>query len=268
MSPFIALILGIIQGLTEFLPVSSSGHLVLWGRFLGFDEPKVGFDVFVHFGTLLAILLYFRRDVWRLMRAPFAGSRDGAAQDRRLLLWLAVSTFITAVIGLLCEDWVDRLFMNPLLAAIMLLVTGFILFVSDRIPTHERTAAQMGWFRAAWLGLAQTFALFPGISRSGTTIVAGLAAGLRRDEAARYAFLLAIPAIGGATVLKFRDMIGDPAISPLSYALGGAAAFISGYAVIGLLLRLVRRQKLRYFAYYCWAFGLVSIVLLLSGVVS
>jgi len=268
MSLIVATILGLIQGLTEFLPVSSSGHLVLWGRFLGFAEPKVGFDVFVHFGTLLAILLYFRRDVWRLVRAPFAGARDGAAEDRRLLLWLLVSTVVTAVVGIACEDWVDTLFACPLSAAVMLLVTGNLLALSDRISPRERTAAQLGAKRSVWMGLAQSFALFPGISRSGTTIVAGLAAGMRRDEAARYAFLLAIPAIGGATLLKLRDITADSLISPLAYALGGLAAFISGYAVIGLLLRLVRRQKLRYFAWYCWAFGLVSVVLLVTGAVA
>ena len=264
---FIAIALGVVQGLTEFLPVSSSGHLVLWGHYLGFAEPKVGFDVFVHFGTLLAILLYFRRDVINLVRAPFAGSRPGAAEDRRLLLWLAVSTVVTAAIALALEDWIDLLFGCPLSAAVMLLVTGNMLLLSDTFPSGQRACSQLGLKRSTALGLAQTFALFPGISRSGTTIVAGLAAGLRREEAARYAFLLAIPAIGGATVLKFKDMLADPAISPLAYALGGLAAFLSGYAVISLLLRLVRRQKLRYFSYYCWAFGLVSIVLLSTGVV-
>jgi len=263
---FIAAILGVIQGLTEFLPVSSSAHLVLWGRFLGLSEPKVGFDVFVHFGTLVAILLYFRRDIWRLL-SSLGSKREGAADDRRVLLWLAVSTVVTAAIGIAAEDWIDTLFGCPLSAAVMLLVTGNLLFLSDRFAPGARTAAQLGLPRSVWLGLAQAFALFPGISRSGTTIVAGLGAGMNRAEAARYAFLLAIPAIGGAAVLKLKDMLADPIVSPGAYLAGGLGAFLAGYAVIGLLLNLVRRQKLRYFAWYCWAFGLVSIGLFATGAV-
>jgi undecaprenyl-diphosphatase len=256
------MILGLIQGLTEFLPVSSSGHLVIWEQFMHFKSPDLSFEVMLHFGTLFAVILYFWRDIVQLLTSLFVKGDAEMAARRRVLLYLAVSTVITGTVGILFSDTFERLFQTPRFCAAMLLVTATLLLLSDRVKTGSMEMGYMGWVRALIIGIGQAIAITPGISRSGTTIVTGVFCGLKREDAARYSFLLAIPAIGGAALLDFKDMAALAPGVGLGYALGALTAFISGLVVIRFLIELVKRRRLIYFSIYCYLFGIISLILL------
>src|SRR4051812_41854656 len=212
---FQAIVIGIIQGLTEFLPVLSSAHLIVIPQLLGWNTAFINsatFDVMLHAGTLVALLIYFWRDVVRLLGAFFAsiGDRSLAGDhDRRLAWLLLISTIPAALLGALFESFFDTYFRDNLLFIPVLLVVGaVVLFVAERAARHVRDMWQLTWLDAVIIGLAQALALFPGISRSGVTIATGLFLGMKREAAARFAFLMGIPVIAGATVWKLRD-IGD-----------------------------------------------------------
>jgi undecaprenyl-diphosphatase len=258
---FQAIFLGLLQGVTEFLPVSSSGHLAVAQHFLpGFAQPGVLFDVLLHVATMGAVVLYFRRECLLLASAPFR--RDGEAQlYRRLLMLLLVGSLPTAVIGLLFKDFFIGLFDNLTVVSLMLLITGCLLFLSERLRRGGRREEQLNWTDALLVGTVQGGAIIPGISRSGSTIAALLLKGVDGETAARFSFLLALPAVFGAALLSLADLQGlDTAALP-SYLAGMLVAFVSGLLSIHLLLAVVRRRRLFAFAIYCWLAGTLFLIL-------
>ncbi len=260
-----AIILGLVQGLTEFLPVSSSAHLVIIGALLKCRQDMV-FDIAVHLGTLGAILIYYRVDLWRLFIAlrylPALARREAipvAQKDYAYLhLYLFLATLPAVVVGLTLKDRIEQAFASPLFSSAMLLITGVILYSSRWSPA---TKTALDFRKAIWIGLAQACAILPGISRSGSTITAGLLLGLERPKAAEFSFLMAIPAIGGAAVLFARDVLesGWPGGDWRLLVVGAIVSFVTGYVAIAMLLKLLRRDSFGYFAYYCWAAGLFGI---------
>ena len=260
MDSFSALVLGLLQGLTEFLPISSSGHLVLAEWLLGIESQDLAFVVFVHFGTMLATVTAFRREVAGMLLAGgrFAARRTTWADPNlRLLVFIIVGTIPAAVVGLLFEEHIEVVFSNPLLVSGMLLLTGLILWFTRSLKAGTRA---IGWRETITVGLAQALAILPGISRSGVTISAALYRDVNKAGAVEFSFLLALPAILGATLLKVIDLFQNPppAGAYLPLLLGTVAAYVSGYAAIIFLLQAVRRGKLYLFSFYCWAVGLLA----------
>ena len=265
-----AVLLGFIQGLTEFLPVSSSGHLVLAGHFLGVKKTGIAFEVFLHFGTLMAIVTVFRRMIWEIIISCVGGTeaflrgdterRRAHHRGLRLALWIVVGSIPAAVFGILFKNSVEEAFSNPTLVSICLIATGLILWSTRFFTLADRT---IGGGNALLIGLAQALAILPGISRSGATISTALIRGINGEEAVTFSFLLAIPAILGATLLEVVHLLSHaPSHSELStWIFGAVAAYISGYFAITLLLNTVRRGKLDYFSYYCWGVGLSGLIL-------
>lgn len=256
--------LGILQGLTEFLPVSSSGHLVLGQRLMGLKEPELMFDVAVHVGTLCAVLLFFRQDIWSMVRGLWA--RDPQGRKGRRLLWLVVAGSIpTAVMGLLLKDTFESMFASLLAVGIALLVTGGLLMLTRLAPAGGRRLERTGAGRAFLVGVAQGMAITPGISRSGATISTGLLLGMDRKLAAHFSFVLSIPAILGALVLQLKDLAPGAPVNLGPLFIGATAAALSGYLALWLLMGLVQRGKLHWFAPYCLALGLAAIAWHLMG---
>jgi len=257
MSYWDAILLGILQGLTEFLPVSSSGHLVLAQELLGVNQPGVAFELLAHLGTLGAVLVYFRAAIWRLGKAVFG---VGSRTDRFMVLWLVIGTVPAGLVGFLLEDFFEGAFSSPLATSAMLLVTALILLATRFVRYGQRPVA---WHSALAMGVGQALAIMPGISRSGTTIAAGLFAGVRPAQAAEFSFLLAIPAIGGAILLKADELIhvGSAAAGP--YLVGAVLSFLFGLVAVYLVLSTIRRGKFDYFAYYCFAAGALGLYLFL-----
>ena len=257
-----AIILGIVQGLTEFLPVSSSGHLVIFQKLLNFHDPGVLFEIAVHLGTLVAVLIYFRKDIGEIIASLFVWKKDAPEHIKRahhLLLHLIIASIITAVIGFAFKEKLESLFENTLLVGFMLIITGGVLFASDKIKNTQKK--NMSVSSSLLVGLAQSIAILPGISRSGATITTGIFTGRTRDLATRFSFLLSIPAILGATLLKFKDL--QSAVSNgsmgLNFFLGGIFAAVVGYFAIAFLIRMIKKAKLFYFSIYCWIIGLITI---------
>ena len=300
MSAFEAVLLGLVQGLTEFLPVSSSGHLVLAKTLLGVPGGGITFEVMVHFGTFLAIVTVFRREIGKLIVSVIggigtlvqqgggvrrleadgrgtAGKGKGKGKElqwrgggvstftstsayRKLALWIGIGSVPAACLGLLFEETVEQAFSSPTLVSSALLVTGGMVW-STRYVKEIR--GDVGCADAVLIGVAQAFAMIPGISRSGATIVTGLWRKVDRAKAAEFSFLLALPVILGATVLKLKDVFEALPSSAEGWSLvvGTATAYGSGYVAIRVLLDIVRRGKLDRFAYYCWVVGLVGLFL-------
>ena len=262
-----ALILGIIQGLTEFLPVSSSAHLVLGKTLLAVHEHGIVFEVFVHFGTLLSVLLVYRRDIYVLIQSLMTGLRragqigDYYRQDRsfRFLVYILAGSVPAGVIGILFNDPIEKAFSDPFMVSGMLLVTGTILLLTRFIRPPQR---EITFMKAILIGCAQSMAIMPGISRSGSTISMALFLGISREEAARYSFLLAVPVILGATLLKLVELLRHvPSTAEIEdLVVGTAISFLSGYVAIKLLLMFIRKGKLDYFAWYCFAIGFVGLL--------
>lgn len=239
---------GLVQGLTEFLPVSSSGHLVLIPALLGIDEPDLATSAVLHLGTLLAVVWFYRTDLIGLIRDP------ASDHSKRIWMLLAIGTIPAAVVGLTLDGPIEILFSEPGYVAIALVVTGAILAVGALFTPGERTLEDGRPGDAVVVGMAQALALIPGISRSGMTITAGLAQGLGRIEAARYGFLLGIPTIAGAGLLEGADLVGRGGFE-WSVLVGMAVAAVTGYITIGALVRLLGRMGLAPFAIYCIGFG-------------
>jgi undecaprenyl-diphosphatase len=262
---FEALILGIIQGATEFLPISSSGHLLLLPSIFGLDEPNLNAIAIAHQGTLLAVLIYFRGDLWRILRAVIGGLRSGkplADLDSRLGWYIALGSIPAVLAGLFFADAIDTFLAKPVAAALALIVTGLILIAGERLVTGQKSLAGIGWIDALIIGVAQALALVPGISRSGITISAGLGRGLNRETAARYSFLLGVPAIAGAGLLAALDLAGSASASEQipELLLTFVVAAVVGYACIHFLLNWLRERTLFLFAGYCIAFGLIYVL--------
>lgn len=271
MSILEAIFLGILQGATEFLPISSSGHLVLVPRMFNLTQPSLTVIAIAHVGTLLAVLIYFSRDLWNILRATLSGILQGAplaTTEARLGWFIVVGSIPAAVAGLTLEDFFDEVFGTPVAAAAFLLVTAVLLVTGERLLSGQKKLSQMGWVDAIIIGLFQMLALLPGISRSGSTITAGLARGLSRATAARYSFLLGVPAILGAGLLAVLDLLeaGNLAAQAPALLATFVAAAVSGYACIHFLLSWLRRRSLFPFAIYCVVLGSGYLVLTFLGV--
>lgn len=267
MSWFQALILGIIQGLTEFLPVSSSGHLVLVPAALGWAAPPLVFDTTVHLGTLLALLVVFWRDLVGLLVAWWRGlwSRQPfATAESRLAWWIILGTIPGVLAGLLLEDTFEALFGRPAAVGGFLLVTAALLTLAEVVGRRRRVLPETGWLDALLVGIGQAAAIAPGLSRSGTTITVGMFRQLTREAAARFSFLLAVPIVAGAGLAQLARWIlnGGEEVQALALLIGFATAALSGYAAIRFLLAYLRRRPLYPFAVYCAIVGVLAIALL------
>lgn len=262
-----AFVLGIVQGATEFIPVSSSGHLVLVPWLLYWPEPGLVFDTIVHWGTLVAVLAVFWRDIVALTRA-WARSlveRSLNQTEARLAWLIIVGTLPAALMGFLWKDFFESLFGSPGWVAALLLVTGMLLALSERLGKRQRSMGDLSWLDSVLIGLAQGLAIAPGISRSGATIAMGLLRGVKREAAARYSFLLATPIIFGAGLLPLADLFRSEAVGAQSPSLvvGFLAAAVSGYLCIRFLLAYLQRGRLYVFAAYCWLAGSASLTIFL-----
>lgn len=254
-----ALIMGIVQGLTEFLPISSSGHLIIVPYLLGWDDEfitSLAFSVMLHIGTLAALLAYFRADWVRIVPAGFATIRDRsfAGDPDRRLAWLLVATTIpAAVVGLVFSDVIETAIREPGLVALTLVVGGVIMWAADRVGRMDRRVEDVTFPIAIAIGAAQALALIPGISRSGISISAGRFAGLDRDAAARFSFLMATPITIGAIVFEIRRLVTGEAgveVDLLPLVVGLASSFVAGVFAISVLLRYLRTHSLTVFVVY------------------
>ena len=270
-------VLGFVQGVAEFLPISSSGHLTLFQHFFGMPEPDQLFNVLLHFATLLAVCVVYWRDILEMIGEFFRffgelfsrrSYRGNPPEARRMVLLLIVGTLPLFAV-LLINDQVESLGNNPIFVSCALLVTGCILFLSDRMAKGRKTTRNATLTDVLLVGVAQGFATVPGLSRSGCTISAGMALGFDRKFAVRYSFLLSLPAVLGATLLKVLDVLelegGVPEESIPVYVLGMAVAAVVGYFSIKLVNLLAAKGKFGAFAYYCWGAGLVFLALSISG---
>ena len=262
-----ALFLGLLQGLTEFLPVSSSGHLVIAQSYLNFEAPPLLFDCLLHFGTILAVIFVYRNQILRILSALGRAfiKKDISPEnwlkdpERKLALLIVAGSIPTAIIGLTGKDFFAALFASPKTAAAMLLVTGVILYAGENFSKERKVG--IGFRQAIFIGTAQGIAIIPGISRSGTTIVTGLFCGLRREEAASFSFLLSVPAILGATLLELGEALSyNTACNWPAYPGGILISFLTGIIAIKTFLFLLKKHKLSYFAYYCFALGVIVLL--------
>lgn len=243
LSAWQAVLLGLVQGLTEFLPVSSSGHLVIGQALLGIDADMLTFDIFVHVGTLVAVFVAFWPDIAALLRRPFC----------RFTALLVVACVPAGLVGFFLDDLISSLFSSLTVVACALLLTGVLLFISDRF-NGSKTIEQMSFTDALVVGLFQGLAVTPGLSRSGSTIFGALIRGLTRAEAARFSFIVSIPVILGAAAKEAWDLASGSGIAlEWTYLLGAAVAAISGYLAIRIFLSLLEQRTMRYFSYYVWA---------------
>ncbi len=250
-----AILLGILQGGTEFLPVSSSGHLVLAQHLLGdFEQQGVLFDVLLHIGTIIAVAIYFWRDLSGLISSLWR--RDEASVQQRFMVGLLIAGSVpTAVIGLLFKEFFISLFERPAFVCIMLIITGSLLWVAERLRNREQARKQMSLTDAIVVGTVQGWAIIPGISRSGSTIAVLLLRGVDGETAARFSFLLALPAVFGAALLSLKDLDTVSNLIFFPYLAGTIASLLTGLLCIHLLMGVIRRRRLHWFAFYCWFVG-------------
>ena len=272
MTFWMALILGIVQGVAEFLPISSSGHLSLLQHFFSMEEPDTLYNILLHFATLVAVCVVYRQDIadmaveffrWAGSLASKGGREKGRPPEaRRMILMLLLGT-LPLFLVLPFDDLVEGMGANPMFVSLMLLLTGCILFLSDQYGGGKKTARTATVRDVLLVGLAQGMATIPGLSRSGTTIAAGMALGFERNFAVRFSFLLSLPAVLGATLLKVVKVAGaggvDMELLPM-YLAGMAVAGVVGYFSIGLVKLLADKGKFGKFAYYCWGVGAVALV--------
>jgi len=291
---FQAIILGIVQGLTEFLPVSSSGHLIVLPWLLGWKDPGLTFDVALHAGTLIAVLLYFAPLWIRIFRAALGGRAivlSQAEQQRavvavpggagitvaqastdprreRMLLWLLVGATIPgAIAGALLEKQADTVFRKPVLIACTMIGVGLIMWLAEHAAMFRKSITDVGWAEAMTIGLAQACAIVPGVSRSGSTISAGLFCGMTREAAARFSFLLSTPIIAGAALLKAHHLLKEPLPHAMyaPFAVGFMVSAVVGYAAIAALMRYLRSHSLKVFVVYRAVFGIIVLALAYRG---
>lgn len=261
-----AILLGLLQGVTEFLPVSSSGHLVILPHVLNWPDPGLVMDSMLHLGTLIAIVAYFFDDLWRLFRAAWKSIRTRSLNeaDARMAWTLVLATIPAAVIGFLLEDVFENLFGAPKAAAGFLLGTAALLVFSELASKRIRPINAISWFEALIIGLAQTLAIAPGLSRSGSTISAGMLLGFKREDATRFSFWLAVPIMAGAGAYQVLKLLaGMPTQTPIGLIIVAMiVAMVSGYLAIAFLLGFVKKHSLIPFAVYC----VLLSVLVLAGV--
>lgn len=259
-----AAILGLVQGVTEFLPISSSGHLVLFQQFFEVSGDILTFDIFIHLATLVAILVFFGKTLFKVTLKEW--------------VWVGIGTIPAVIIGLVFKDQIEAMFLNDRFLGIELMITGLINFYTDRKLNHKKVsevkdevlekvnvvpAMNQGPTKSLLIGIAQAFAIIPGISRSGSTVAAGIGLGMNRDAAFRYSFLLAIPALLGAGILQGFDLVqSGPVVLDIPVLLaGGITAFVGGLASLKLFKYVIQKAKLEWFGWYCVILGLVILVL-------
>ena len=274
MSILQSLWLGVVQGITEFLPISSSGHLVLGKTIIGVHTEGVAYEVFVHFGTFLAVVTVFWSDIWnmigalgRIVRHPSPNNWLRNYREDiflRMAILVILGTIPIVVVGLLFKSGIEAAFSSPLFVSFALIITGTLLLGTRWINSAD---TQFGIVRALLIGVAQSFAILPGISRSGSTIAAAIYLGVERSEAARFSFLLALPAIFGAAVVESLELLQSNISSQqvMTFFIGMIVAYISGMIALKWLLGVIRRGRLDRFSYYCYTIGLVGIIWLSGG---
>ena len=252
-----SIVLGLVQGLTEFLPISSSGHLVVVPAMAGWDDPSLTFDLVLHVGTLVAVVTVYRRDLWALA-VGLAGRGPDPADARRLAGLLLVGSIPAGAAGVALGGFFEDRFEEPTWASAQLVVTGFVLLGAEALAGRVREPRDVDAPRATAIGVAQAVAILPGISRSGTTIATGLTLGLDRPRAARFSFLLSIPVIAGAAATQVPDVVDGSFDLTAAVAAGFAVSAVSGFVAIHVFLRYLRTHSMRPFAYYLFAFAPVS----------
>ena len=287
MSIIKAIIMGIVQGLTEFLPVSSSGHLVIFGQLLDMHmEGSVLFEILLHMGTLVAIIVAFYEDIWALILNGISiiantfsylkhviMKKDGIrpmiieTSYQKFVMQIIVATIPTVIIALVMEKYILEAFGSLLFTAAGLAITATLLLVSMKMPSGKYDADNLSYKRAAVVGVFQGFATFPGVSRSGSTMVAGLMMGMKREFVVKFSFIMSIPAVFGAVILQLKDMEGGGELTAYlpAYGAGVIASALVGYVCIKVLLDIVRKGKLHYFAYYCYAVSILLFVTVIGG---
>lgn len=273
LSVFYAILLGLVQGLTEFLPVSSSGHLVAFQEIFRIEEATLAFDVILHLGTLVAVVVFFWRDIVAMVKELFlwAGELIGVKKEklswrdngyRVMMVMIIVASIPTAIIGLVFGDLFEKIFSSLHIVGFTLFITGGLLWLSNHMLRGRKQPQNITIADSITIGLIQGIAITPGISRSGSTIFAGLLRGFNNELAIRFSFLLSIPTILGAALLEGKKVfeVGQGFQDFLPIFIGFIVAAFSGYFAIRFLIGLINRKKLHYFSYYCWSAGLVIIL--------
>ncbi len=263
-----AFLLGVLQGVTEFLPVSSSGHLVLAQELFNTNLDRgITFEIVVHFGSFFSIVIYFRKRLSEILGNLFSflfnpgkwAETWETNYDARMSFYILISMIPSGVVGFTLKDYFEVLFSSPGIVSVMLLVTGAILYSNKFVEPREKQVTPSNAFL---VGLAQAFAMLPGISRSGTTITIGTLLGIKRDKIAEFSFLMLLPVIAGAMLLEVRDLVsgGGESFSVSYLTMGFLASLISGYFALKYLIKIFKSKGLHYFAYYCWTIGLLGII--------
>jgi undecaprenyl-diphosphatase len=262
MTPLQAIALGLIQGLSEFLPISSSAHLTLLPWLMGWEDPGLAFDVALHFGTLLAVLWYFRMEWLTLIKAAFGIVTTGRIEtpEKRKVIYLIVATIPGAIGGLLLQSKAESAFRSPQIIAIALIVMGLVLWLVDKLVDQRRVLGEMRWVDALLIGLSQVIALIPGVSRSGSTITTGRGLRFDRESAAEFSFLMSMPIIAAAVVMEGPKALAGGISNELIS--GVAASAISGWLAISILMRFVTKHSYGIFAFYRIVLGLAVLAVI------
>lgn len=271
MSIIDALILGIVQGLTEFLPISSSGHLVLARELLNLGQSKsIAFEVFVHFGTFISVILIFWKDIKQILNVFIKGILNPLKikilfkenDDFRLAIFILIGSVPAGLVGIMFDKEIEMLFGDPKFVSVMLLITGAIIYITKF--ANPREESKVGFWSSILIGIAQSIAIIPGISRSGITISTGLFSGVSRVNSAKFSFLLSLPVILGATILKTAEVFSDPNLLDDIFVLiiGTISAAVSGYLAIRLVINLLMHKKFNWFSFYCFVVAIIGILLI------
>ncbi|MDR1722066.1 MAG: undecaprenyl-diphosphate phosphatase [Methanobrevibacter sp.] len=266
------IIVGIVQGLTEFLPISSSAHLMFIQHILGISTDNLAFDVLLHLATLIAVVAYYFKDVIGMIKAfvlsivdIFKGNFiEGIKEDdyKKLAWFVIIGTIPAGIVGVVFDKQIEAAFTNLAIPAFFLLITGVLLYTSQRVNVGNKNIKETGLKETILVGISQALAILPGLSRSGTTISTGLFLGFNKEFAAKFSFLLSIPAIVGAAVVQLDDFTTSLDANLYVYVFGFLAALISGYLAISLLLKLIKEKSLDFFAFYCWIVGAAILIFL------
>ena len=247
-----SIISGLVQGITEFLPISSSGHLVLLHNFFGITEPNMLFDVLLHFATMLAVLVYFREDITSLV----------TFKNNKVIFYIVIGTIPAVLAGLFFEDRIEEIFNSPQKVFYMLIVTSLVLSIGQLMLWLKKKTEELNWKNSLLIGVFQAMALIPGISRSGTTVTAGLIAGINKEAVFKFSFLLSIPIILAATLYKIvlSDIGGLVGTDIVNYTAGMLSAFFIGLISLKILWQIIKRERLYIFAIYCMVVGLIGLL--------
>jgi undecaprenyl-diphosphatase len=271
MSALEAIVLGLVQGLTEFLPISSSGHLRIVPAFFGWEDPGAGFTAVIQLGTMAAVLLYFRADLWRIATATVREARvpfGRSSEDARLGRFIVLGTIPIAIFGFAFSDTIESDARSLYLIGSVLILFSFVMVAAERFGSRQRPIAEMNGRDGIFIGFAQALALIPGVSRSGATISAGLFRNFDRVAAARYSFLLSVPAVVLSGLFELREVGEEGSPGAAATAIATLAAFVSGYAAIAWLIRFLGNHSLNVFVFYRIALGILVLAWAASGTIS